>query len=153
MAIATASEASQAAATARRLMLATKVGPAGLIANQRVFFTAMFACLGGLLYGYNQGVFSGVLAMHSFEEHVSQSPPSEHLISGTDDSWADGRCSDKLDKEGMAHRYSRARCLGRHVVVGNPSRDVVAEICNSYERGDFHPRCYYPDHRGGWWAE
>lgn len=70
MGVPTASEASQAAAQARRLMLSTKSGPAGLVANKRVFFTAMFACLGGLLYGYNQGVFSGVLAMHSFGEHV-----------------------------------------------------------------------------------
>ena len=68
---ATASDASQAAAAARRMMLATKVGPAGLVANKRVFFTALFACLGGLLYGYNQGVFSGVLAMHSFKRHVN----------------------------------------------------------------------------------
>lgn len=34
---------------------------AGLIHNGRVFLIAVFASLGGLLYGYNQGVFSGVL--------------------------------------------------------------------------------------------
>lgn len=30
----------------------------------------MFACLGGLLYGYNQGVFSGVLTMNNFGQHM-----------------------------------------------------------------------------------
>lgn len=29
--------------------------------NGKVFLIAVFASLGGLLYGYNQGVFSGVL--------------------------------------------------------------------------------------------
>jgi len=31
---------------------------------------AVFASLGGLLYGYNQGVFSGVLAMRSFDDRM-----------------------------------------------------------------------------------
>jgi len=31
---------------------------------------AVFASLGGLLYGYNQGVFSGVLGMHSFDNRM-----------------------------------------------------------------------------------
>jgi hypothetical protein len=39
-----------------------------LFQNLRVFGVACFACLGGLLYGYNQGVFSGVLTMTSFKE-------------------------------------------------------------------------------------
>lgn len=41
-------------------------GPAGLVKNLRVFAVACFACLGGLLYGYNQGVFSGILTMSNF---------------------------------------------------------------------------------------
>jgi len=32
---------------------------------------AVFASLGGLLYGYNQGVFSGVLGMRSFDQRMS----------------------------------------------------------------------------------
>jgi sugar porter (SP) family MFS transporter len=47
-----------------------KPGPAALFNNLKVFGIACFACLGGLLYGYNQGVFSGVLVMHSFKEHM-----------------------------------------------------------------------------------
>lgn len=53
-----------------RLSLAGASGPAGLVKNIRVFFIAAFACIGGLLYGYNQGVFSGVLTMHNFQDHM-----------------------------------------------------------------------------------
>ncbi|KAH6909068.1 sugar transporter [Coprinopsis sp. MPI-PUGE-AT-0042] len=56
-----------AVTTTRRKALAGKSGWAGLLHNSRVFLIAIFASLGGLLYGYNQGVFSGVLPMHSFE--------------------------------------------------------------------------------------
>ena len=54
------------AALERRIALQGKAGPAALFRNARVFGVACFACLGGLLYGYNQGVFSGVLTMTSF---------------------------------------------------------------------------------------
>jgi len=60
----------EVAALARRQALAGASGPAALVKNARVFGIACFACLGGLLYGYNQGVFSGVLTMHSFKEHM-----------------------------------------------------------------------------------
>ncbi|KAI0070424.1 general substrate transporter [Panus rudis PR-1116 ss-1] len=58
-----------AAATAfsRRRQLAGQSGWAGLVHNRRVFFIAVFASLGGLLYGYNQGVLSGVLNMTDFK--------------------------------------------------------------------------------------
>jgi hypothetical protein len=55
------------AALDRRMALQGKAGPAALLKNARVFGIACFACLGGLLYGYNQGVFSGVLVMTSFD--------------------------------------------------------------------------------------
>uniref|UniRef100_A0A8H7XZV5 Major facilitator superfamily (MFS) profile domain-containing protein n=1 Tax=Psilocybe cubensis TaxID=181762 RepID=A0A8H7XZV5_PSICU len=53
-------------ALSRRKALVGQSGWAGLVHNRKIFATAVFASLGGLLYGYNQGVFSGVLAMHSF---------------------------------------------------------------------------------------
>ncbi|KAJ7066987.1 general substrate transporter [Mycena amicta] len=56
--------------TTRRRNLAGASGWAGLVKNRRIFFMAVFASLGGLLYGYNQGVFSGVLNMHSFESRM-----------------------------------------------------------------------------------
>lgn len=43
-----------------------KSGPRALVKNFKVFRIALFACLGGVLYGYNQGMFSGILAMPSF---------------------------------------------------------------------------------------
>ncbi|KAG0645543.1 Quinate transporter [Hyphodiscus hymeniophilus] len=58
------------AALLRRQNLMGKSGPAALVKNFRVFSIAMFACIGGLLYGYNQGVFSGVLTMPSFQAHM-----------------------------------------------------------------------------------
>lgn len=56
------------AALNRRKELTGVSGPLALLKNLRVFGIACFACLGGLLYGYNQGVFSGVLTMTSFKE-------------------------------------------------------------------------------------
>lgn len=42
------------AALARRQALQGASGPAALVKNAKVFGIACFACLGGLLYGYNQ---------------------------------------------------------------------------------------------------
>jgi sugar porter (SP) family MFS transporter len=50
----------------RRQALMGKSGPGALVKNGKVFLIAMFACLGGVLYGYNQGMFSGILQMPSF---------------------------------------------------------------------------------------
>jgi hypothetical protein len=54
------------AALERRKELTGGTGPLALLKNAKVFGIACFACLGGLLYGYNQGVFSGVLVMKNF---------------------------------------------------------------------------------------
>ncbi|KAF8599333.1 general substrate transporter [Ceratobasidium sp. AG-I] len=66
-AVGTASEA----ALRRRQALAGKSGMKGLVQNSRVFLIAVFASLGGLLYGYNQGVFSSVLGMYSFKQRMA----------------------------------------------------------------------------------
>ncbi|KAL5525502.1 hypothetical protein ACEPAG_6838 [Sanghuangporus baumii] len=57
-------------AASRRRALAGKSGWAGLVHNRRVFAITVFASLGGLLYGYNQGVFSGVLGMYTFDQRM-----------------------------------------------------------------------------------
>jgi hypothetical protein len=38
------------------------------VKNFKVFRIALFAAIGALLYGYNQGVFGGILAMPAFKE-------------------------------------------------------------------------------------
>jgi len=50
-----------------------------LVTNAKVFGIACFACLGGLLYGYNQGVFSGVLAMNNFNARMCIASESKSL--------------------------------------------------------------------------
>jgi hypothetical protein len=57
----------ESVALRRRQALVGATGPLALLKNLKVFGIACFACLGGLLYGYNQGVFSGVLTMNSFK--------------------------------------------------------------------------------------
>lgn len=57
-------------ATSRRRILQGKSGWAGLVANRKTFAIAVFASLGGLLYGYNQGVFSSVLDMYNFDQRM-----------------------------------------------------------------------------------
>ena len=59
-----------AAALARRQALTGASGPMALVKNIKVFGIACFACLGGFVYGYNQGVFSGILTMQSFGLHM-----------------------------------------------------------------------------------
>lgn len=59
------------AALARRQALMGASGARALVKNFRVFAIAAFACIGGVLYGYNQGMFSGVLAMPAFQQRES----------------------------------------------------------------------------------
>lgn len=70
------------AALHKREALMGKSGPSALIKNFKVFRIAAFACIGGVLYGYNQGMFSGVLAMPAFERRMCSprpSSPSRHV--------------------------------------------------------------------------
>jgi hypothetical protein len=59
------------AALQKRQAMMGKSGPSALIKNFRVFRVALFACIGGVMYGYNQGMFSGVLAMPAFNKRRS----------------------------------------------------------------------------------
>ena len=51
-----------------RLSMVGATGAKGLIKNARTFAIAVFASMGGLIYGYNQGMFGQILSMHSFSE-------------------------------------------------------------------------------------
>lgn len=63
----------------RHKTLAGASGWAGLVRNRKVFSITVFASQGGLLYGYNQGVFSGVLGMYTFDQrmHSAVSDPGK----------------------------------------------------------------------------
>ncbi|UPL02253.1 hypothetical protein LCI18_013187 [Fusarium solani-melongenae] len=54
----------------RRQALMGDSGARALLKNFKVFRIAAFACIGGILYGYNQGMFSGILTMASFGRHM-----------------------------------------------------------------------------------
>ncbi|KAK0649004.1 putative hexose transport-related protein [Cercophora newfieldiana] len=60
------------AALHKREAMMGKSGPSALWKNFKVFRVAAFACIGGVLYGYNQGMFSGVLAMPAFQKHMGE---------------------------------------------------------------------------------
>ncbi|CAG9947113.1 unnamed protein product [Clonostachys rosea f. rosea IK726] len=62
--------AAHEAALERRQALMGKSGARAILTNFKVFRIAAFACIGGVLYGYNQGMFSGILAMPSFGKHT-----------------------------------------------------------------------------------
>ncbi|KAK3385428.1 putative hexose transport-related protein [Podospora didyma] len=75
------------AALNRRQALMGKSGPAALVKNFKVFSIAAFACIGGVLYGYNQGMFSGVLAMKSFQKHMGEYDPLDDNADQTKKGW------------------------------------------------------------------
>uniref|UniRef100_A0A060T9Q9 ARAD1C39600p n=1 Tax=Blastobotrys adeninivorans TaxID=409370 RepID=A0A060T9Q9_BLAAD len=67
----------------RRLALAGKSGLAGLVANGKTFGIAIFASMGGLVYGYNQGMFGQVLSMNSFGKEIgSESIADDPILQG-----------------------------------------------------------------------
>ncbi|KAK4552452.1 hypothetical protein LTR86_010295 [Recurvomyces mirabilis] len=55
----------------KRAQLAGPTGLKGIIYNGKTTAIAFFASLGGLVYGYNQGMFAQVLVMHSFIEKTN----------------------------------------------------------------------------------
>ncbi|KXL51301.1 hypothetical protein M433DRAFT_157583 [Acidomyces richmondensis BFW] len=52
--------------SAKRQQFAGPGGLKGLFHNYKTTLIALFASLGGLVYGYNQGMFAQILTMHSF---------------------------------------------------------------------------------------
>ncbi|KAJ5301524.1 hypothetical protein PENANT_c002G05104 [Penicillium antarcticum] len=57
----------ESAISAKRAELSGKTGFKGLISNKKTTCIGLFASLGGLVYGYNQGMFAQVLTMKSFQ--------------------------------------------------------------------------------------
>ncbi|KAK7986987.1 hypothetical protein PG988_001975 [Apiospora saccharicola] len=75
------------AALKRRQNLMGKSGPMALVKNFKVFRIAAFACIGGVLYGYNQGMFSGLLTMPAFEQHMGEYAPLDPKADQTKKGW------------------------------------------------------------------
>jgi sugar porter (SP) family MFS transporter len=75
------------AALHKRETLMGKSGPSALLKNFKVFSIACFACIGGVLYGYNQGMFSGVLAMPAFQSHMGEYDPLDSTADQTKKGW------------------------------------------------------------------
>jgi hypothetical protein len=59
------------AALHKREALMGASGARALFKNFKVARIAAFACIGGVLYGYNQGMFGSILAMPSFQNRKS----------------------------------------------------------------------------------
>ncbi|CAN6618817.1 hexose transporter Hxt15p [Trichomonascus vanleenenianus] len=95
----------------QRLKLAGKSGIKGLFQNKVSFLNAMFASLGGMVYGYNQGMFGQVLSMQSFSERIGEDQISNPVTRGLLTSilelgaWVGvlgaGYFSDKLGRKGV----------------------------------------------------
>ncbi|KAI8964677.1 general substrate transporter [Daldinia sp. FL1419] len=75
------------AALKRRQEMMGASGPMALVKNFKVFSIALFACIGGILYGYNQGMFSGVLAMPAFKSHMGEYDPFDDSADQTKKGW------------------------------------------------------------------
>ncbi|CAI7636968.1 unnamed protein product [Penicillium viridicatum] len=59
--------AGETAISAKRAELSGKNGFKGLLSNKKTTCIGLFASLGGLVYGYNQGMFAQVLTMPAFQ--------------------------------------------------------------------------------------
>ncbi|KAI0975201.1 sugar transporter [Xylaria arbuscula] len=75
------------AALKRRQRMMGASGPMALVNNFKVFRIALFACIGGVLYGYNQGMFSGLLAMPAFKSHMGEYDPFDPNADQTKKGW------------------------------------------------------------------
>ncbi|GAW23321.1 hypothetical protein ANO14919_128770 [Xylariales sp. No.14919] len=75
------------AALKRRQSMMGASGPMALVKNFKVFRIALFACIGGVLYGYNQGMFSGLLAMPAFQSHMGEYDPFDPTADQTKKGW------------------------------------------------------------------
>ncbi|KAI1823294.1 sugar transporter [Xylaria intraflava] len=75
------------AALKRRQNMMGASGPMALVKNFKVFRIALFACIGGVLYGYNQGMFSGILVMPSFQSHMGDYDPLDPSADQTKKGW------------------------------------------------------------------
>ena len=111
-------------------------GPMALIQNFRVFGIACFACIGGLLYGYNQGVFSGVLTMNNFMDRKHRVYPlsMKNLLTSARHGRLRLQTCGRPNPQGMAHLHFGTGRLGRNTAVRLLGGAILEE--------DQHHHCY-----------
>jgi hypothetical protein len=66
--------------SAARARYAGPGGMKGIISNGKTSSIALFAALGGFVYGYNQGMFGQILTMTAFTRHVSSTTSSSSSV-------------------------------------------------------------------------
>ena len=138
----------------RRKALMGDSGPMALVQNFRVFGIACFACIGGLLYGYNQGVFSGVLTMNNFMDRKDRIYPWSTRISLTCCRYGRLRLQTRSrpNSQRMAHLYFGTRRLGWNTAVRLLGWAVLEEDQHHHRYRRLHHWCCCTDHRCRRWA-
>ncbi|KAJ5087533.1 hypothetical protein N7456_011149 [Penicillium angulare] len=95
----------------------TPSGIRGLVQNKRCLALAMFASLGGVLYGYNQGVFSEVQVMGDFEHRYAatlNNSTTKGLLTGILEL---GAMVGALSSSPLADKFSRKRSISAWCIV------------------------------------
>ncbi|KAI0894321.1 general substrate transporter [Annulohypoxylon nitens] len=115
-----ASELSGSALQYREEIAGTASGFRALAKTSRTLAVTCFACIGGLLYGYNQGVFSGILTMSSFGHHMG-----DYVSNSTKKGWLTailelgawlGTLYSSLLAESLSRKYTIVASAGIFIV-------------------------------------
>lgn len=125
----------------RRMALAGSSGPMAAFHNLRVVGIAMFACLGGLLYGYNQGVFSGMLYPPMYMVCtflIGDRCPDHDCIRQPH-----GRLHTGFHQKGLADLDLGIGCLVWNTVLGILGRGAEPKICDFDQYRYLHSGCCY----------
>lgn len=84
-------------------------GLIGMMRNPYVFLTCLFASLGCMMYGYDQGVMSSVLVMENFKDHfptLTESGLQGWLVSALElGAWFGALCNGYLADK-ISRKYS-----------------------------------------------
>lgn len=121
--------------SSKRENLVKHRGVKALFANGRVFSIAVFASLGGLVYGYNQGMFGQILSMHSFGEKINydsiSNPTTRGLLTAILElgAWigamANGYFADKLGRKKSVVLAVFVFCIGVIVQACAKNKDYI----------------------------
>lgn len=121
--------------SSRRDAIVKTKGMAALLENGRVFSIAVFASLGGLVYGYNQGMFGQILSMNSFGRTINYesiaNPTTRGLLTSILElgAWvgamANGYLADKLGRKISVDIAVVIFCVGVIVQACAKGKDYI----------------------------